>query len=225
MHMEYSRHPLDNIYPNNNLLLLEAMIPYVEPSLRLPLALIIKMQEIRFILSAFHNPRMLRACGFDRPPANTEDMLFSMLQSMGMNIPEQFKDIGKMQAMMNQMSAMTSSEAMSSISEPQSSTAPASDSNKPASTEFHNTANHFEPSNFIFTTYNTNPAESSNNAEKIPYNSTSRSNNYSGVEENNSSSHDHEDFSTSRDALMNAIRDILAENPPENEEVSTGKSM
>ncbi len=101
--MEQGRHPLDFLYPNNSLLLLETMIPYVEPSLRLPLALFIKFQEIQYILKAFHNPQTMSACGFGNAPSSMEDILLALCQSMGMDVTEQLKNAQNLQTMMSQM--------------------------------------------------------------------------------------------------------------------------
>ncbi|MBR1567409.1 MAG: hypothetical protein IJ648_00475 [Lachnospiraceae bacterium] len=84
--MEYSRHLLDNLYPDNHLLLLEAMIPYIEPSMQLPLALYIKFQEVQFILAAFRNPDRLYSCGFYPGNISNEDLLQTLSRSMGFDL-------------------------------------------------------------------------------------------------------------------------------------------
>ncbi|MBQ8983311.1 MAG: hypothetical protein IJ079_06950 [Lachnospiraceae bacterium] len=84
--MEYSRHLLDNLYPDNHLLLLEAIIPYMDPSMQLPLALYIKFQEVQFILSAFRNPDWLSSCGFYPGHAGNEDLLRTLSQAMGFDL-------------------------------------------------------------------------------------------------------------------------------------------
>lgn len=160
--MEHCRHPLDSIYPNNSLLLLEAMIPYVEPSLRLPLALLIKIQEIQFILNAFHNPQTMKACGFDNTASNTEDMLLALCQAMGFDLNEQLKNAQNIQTMMNHMQTFQASSDIPSD---------------------------FQPDNHADSYHSTNDALKNNSAQ---------------TESN-------EDFSNSRDEMINAIRDILAE--------------
>ncbi len=156
--MEHCRHPLDNIYPNNSLLLLETMIPYVDPSLRLPLALLIKFQEIQFILNAFHNPQTMKACGFDNVSSNTEDMLLALCQSMGFDFTEQLKNAQNIQTMMNHMQSFQDS----------------SDTHSDTHPDTHNSTNDFKESNSL-------------------------------------KSESNDDFSYSRDEMMDAIRDILAE--------------
>lgn len=84
--MEYSKHLLDNLYPDNHLLLLETIIPYVDPSMQLPLALYIKFQEIQFIISAFRNPGRLSSCGFYPGQVSNEDLLQTLSQSMGVDL-------------------------------------------------------------------------------------------------------------------------------------------
>ncbi len=103
---EYLQHPLDSIYPNNSLLLLEAMIPYVDSSLKLPLALLIKMQEIRILIQVFHNPSHMEMCGLNRSGGNTEEMLSALCQAMGVDIMGQMKQMQQMMNVMNSMQAM-----------------------------------------------------------------------------------------------------------------------
>ncbi len=100
------QHPLDNLYPNNSLLLLEALIPYVDTSLKFPLAMLIKMQELRYLMQAFQNPSCMEACGFNRGTENSEEMLTSLCKIMGFDFQEKLKQLQSMQNMMNTMHMM-----------------------------------------------------------------------------------------------------------------------
>ena len=66
------QHPLDKIYQNNGLLLLGAMIPYVAPSLKLPLAMLIKLQEIRILMQFLNNTSIMDADGLNRGRGNSD---------------------------------------------------------------------------------------------------------------------------------------------------------
>ena len=99
------QHPLDNIYPNNSLFLLEAMIPYLDASFQLPIALLIKVHEFRMLVEFFHNPTQMESCGFNRSQCGNEELLSMLCQTMGMNLPEQMPN---MQAMMNMANVMKS---------------------------------------------------------------------------------------------------------------------
>lgn len=106
------QHPLDNIYHNNSLLLLEAMIPYVEPSLKLPLALLIKMQEIKLLMQVLTNPSRMEACGLNRSNSNSEEMLSMLCNAMGFDFMEQMKNMQNVMNVMNTMNAMNDTGAL-----------------------------------------------------------------------------------------------------------------
>ena len=57
------RHPLNSITNNNNMSMLEALIPFVDYPMKLPLALLIKANEIRLIIHAFHSLDYLSKIG------------------------------------------------------------------------------------------------------------------------------------------------------------------
>ncbi len=77
--MEYhSRHPLDAITCNNNLSMLEALIPFVDYPLKLPLALLIKVNEILLILRAFRSMDYITRIGLHNPSKDPMDMLGSL---------------------------------------------------------------------------------------------------------------------------------------------------
>lgn len=103
------QHPLDKIYQNNSLLLLEAMIPYVDPSLKLPLAMLIKLQELRILMQVLNNPSRMDACGLNRGTGNSDELINSLCKAMGFDFMEQFN---KMQNMMNTMNVMQSMQNM-----------------------------------------------------------------------------------------------------------------
>lgn len=110
---EPQHHFLDTIYPNNSLLMLEAMIPYVDSSLKLPLALLIKIQEIQLIIQVLNNPARMEACGLNRSSNNSEELLSALCQAMGVDIMGQMKN---MQNMMNMMNAMNTANTMNTTS-------------------------------------------------------------------------------------------------------------
>lgn len=103
------QHPLDKIYPNNSLLLLEAMIPYVDQSLKLPLAMLIKLQELRILMQVLSSPSRVEACGLNRGNGNMDELLNVLCRTMGFNFTDQMNTINNMQNMMNTMNAMQNS--------------------------------------------------------------------------------------------------------------------
>lgn len=106
------QHPLDNLYPNNSLFLLEAMIPYLDPSFQLPIALLIKLQELRTLVQFFRNPSRMESFGFNRSSCGNEELMSALCQTMGINLPEQMSNMQNMQNMMNLAGSLNLSPQM-----------------------------------------------------------------------------------------------------------------
>ena len=99
-----NHHPLGAITNRGNLSMLEALIPFVEYPLKLPLALFIKFTEIRMIIGAFQsldnlsrlglhnisNSPMDMLCSLTGIPADTLNMLFSMMENSGSSLSPDF---------------------------------------------------------------------------------------------------------------------------------------
>lgn len=107
------QHPLDKLYPNNSLLLLEAMIPYVDPALKLPLAMLIKIQELQILIQVLNNPSRMEACGLNRGTGNSDELLNALCKAMGFDFMEQMNTLNNMQNMMNVMQTMQNSDLQS----------------------------------------------------------------------------------------------------------------
>lgn len=73
-----NRHPLGAITNRGSLSMLEALIPFVEYPLKLPLALFIKFTEIRMIINAFHSLEDLTRIGLHNVSNSPTDMLCSL---------------------------------------------------------------------------------------------------------------------------------------------------
>lgn len=73
-----NRHPLGAITNRGSLSMLEALIPFVEYPLKLPLALFIKFTEIRMIINAFHSLEDMTRLGLHNASNNPTDMLCSL---------------------------------------------------------------------------------------------------------------------------------------------------
>ena len=71
------RHPLNSITNNNNMSMLEALIPFVDYPMKLPLALLIKANEIRLIIHAFHSLDYLSKIGLHNSSKDPIDMISS----------------------------------------------------------------------------------------------------------------------------------------------------
>lgn len=73
-----NRHPLNAIEGYENLSMLEVLIPFVEPSLKLPLALFIKFSEIRLIIKCFHSIDNLTRLGLHNASNDPLDMICAL---------------------------------------------------------------------------------------------------------------------------------------------------
>lgn len=113
MEQDISRHPLDKLYSNPSLRLLEAIIPYVDYSMKLPLALLIKYQEVMAIINAFHNPSILTDCGLSREKSNPMDILSSLTAMEDSSTLSQIMSMISMFNMMQQ--TMEPSDIMSGM--------------------------------------------------------------------------------------------------------------
>lgn len=75
---QFPRHPLNAITNNNPMSMLEALIPFVDYPMKLPLALLIKVNEIMLILRAFQSLDYLSRIGLHNPSKDPMDMLGSL---------------------------------------------------------------------------------------------------------------------------------------------------
>lgn len=73
-----NRHPLESITAHSGLSTLELLIPFVEYPMKLPLALLIKFNEIRLIIQAFQSLENLTRLGLHTPSNRPTDMLCAL---------------------------------------------------------------------------------------------------------------------------------------------------
>ena len=77
--MDYNKqHPLSQVTASNSLSILEMLIPYVDYPFKLPLALLIKFNEIRIIINTFHDPELMKQLGLHNTNSSMTDILASM---------------------------------------------------------------------------------------------------------------------------------------------------
>lgn len=102
-------HPLDRLIADDSLFFLEAMVPFVDYSLKKPLVLFIKYRELMSILHCLDDRPYIESCGFDYHAGNTEDMISHMCNFLPGNFASSIK---QMQQMMSMMEMMNMSEKM-----------------------------------------------------------------------------------------------------------------
>lgn len=73
-----NRHPLECITNQGGLSMLEALIPFVEYPMKLPLALFIKFNEIKLIINAFRSIDNLTRLGLNAASGSPTDMLCAL---------------------------------------------------------------------------------------------------------------------------------------------------
>lgn len=105
---QFPRHPLNAITNNNPMSMLEALIPFVDYPMKLPLALLIKANEIMLILRAFQSLDYLSRIGLHNPSKDPMDMLGSLT---GMS-PEMLK---MMMSVLNNSDAAGNADLLSSL--------------------------------------------------------------------------------------------------------------
>ncbi|MDD6000322.1 MAG: hypothetical protein PUC55_11565 [Lachnospiraceae bacterium] len=105
---QFPRHPLNAITNNNPMSMLEALIPFVDYPMKLPLALLIKANEIMLIMRAFQSLDYLSRIGLHNPSKDPMDMLGSLT---GMS-PEMLK---MMMSVLNNSDAAGNADLLSSL--------------------------------------------------------------------------------------------------------------
>lgn len=74
--------PLSRLLNDDNITILEGIIPYCPPSLGRALALQMKLMEMQKIISGFNDEPYLKACGFEDQTVDIESLLRSLRQSV-----------------------------------------------------------------------------------------------------------------------------------------------
>lgn len=83
-----SFNPFDRFLQSSDRDMLNSALPYVSKEARKPLALYIKMLEIKRILTDFDREEVLSACGFEQNSADPEAMLRAMKMASGNSAPQ-----------------------------------------------------------------------------------------------------------------------------------------
>lgn len=84
---------LQQFLQDNQLSMLESIMPYIGEQLRKPLALSIKFLEIRKILTEFDDEEKLSACGFENNSPNIDSLLTTLRNNSTPEMAEQIDQI------------------------------------------------------------------------------------------------------------------------------------
>ncbi len=107
-------HPLDKLINDDRLFLLEAILPFIDSPMRMPLALYLKMTELKLIMNALNNKNYINQCDFNRNINNQDDVLNSLSQCGFPDIASQMKNLKstmEIMKVMNMMNETTSNMA------------------------------------------------------------------------------------------------------------------
>jgi hypothetical protein len=103
-------HPLDNLIGDNKLFLMEAILPYLDHNMKVPLAMYIKISELRSIMSALRDKDFVKSKGLHKDINNQEDILSSLAACGLSGFSEKMNEIKSAMTLMNSMEAFKGAE-------------------------------------------------------------------------------------------------------------------
>jgi hypothetical protein len=103
-------HPLDNLIGDNKLFLMEAILPYLDHNMKVPLAMYIKISELRTIMSALRDKDFVKSKGLHKDIHNQEDILSSLAACGLSGFSEKMNEIKSAMTLMNSMEAFKGAE-------------------------------------------------------------------------------------------------------------------
>ena len=98
-------HPLDKLINDNSLIMLEAMVPFVDFKMKRFLIIYIKYRELSLLLNSLNNEQYVNICGFNCSDCSGEDMLQKLCAIMPQDVSESIANAKKMMTMMQAMNA------------------------------------------------------------------------------------------------------------------------
>ncbi len=105
-------HPLDKLIKDDRLIMLEAMIPFVDRQLKGPLAIYVKITELKLIMSALSDRNYVDKCGLNMD-MNNQEQVMSALSGCGFpDIANQFEKMKTAMNMANMMNMMNETNDM-----------------------------------------------------------------------------------------------------------------
>lgn len=105
-------HPLDKLIKDDRLIMLEAMIPFVDRQLKGPLAIYIKITELKLIMNALSDYHYIEQCGLNMDMNNQEQVLSALAGCGFPDIVGQFEQVKSAMNMANMMNMMNESKDM-----------------------------------------------------------------------------------------------------------------
>lgn len=93
--------PIDAIASGNNLQIMKALIPYINPASQMPLAFLIKFLEIQNLRTFFQETGPLTAQGFSDSPASPMEIFSEIIPYFPTAVKEQLSQGMQMMEMLN----------------------------------------------------------------------------------------------------------------------------
>jgi hypothetical protein len=95
-------HPLDKLIDDDSLIMLEAMVPFIDYRFKKLLVIYIKYREFTLIMNNLNDIGYADRCGFNKKTATADDMMEVILSTMS---PETAANISNAKKMMTMMQA------------------------------------------------------------------------------------------------------------------------
>jgi hypothetical protein len=95
-------HPLDKLIDDDSLIMLEAMVPFIDYRFKKLLVIYIKYREFTLIMNNLNDIGYADRCGFNKKAATADDMMEVILSTMS---PETAANISNAKKMMTMMQA------------------------------------------------------------------------------------------------------------------------
>lgn len=108
-------HPLDILINDNSLIMLEAMVPFVDYRLKKLLVIYIKYREFTLIMNNLNDIKFIDGCGFNKSADSTEDMVDVLLSTLSPDAAANISSARKMLSMMQAMEGLNNSPDLSSL--------------------------------------------------------------------------------------------------------------
>lgn len=103
--------PLSRICYQDSTFMLEALLPFVPVNLKLPLAMLIKFNEFKRMLSVFHNAELLSKYGLTEQEFTMQGLAKQLAGCPNPKLSESIGQMGQMMQMMQMMQAMQNMES------------------------------------------------------------------------------------------------------------------
>lgn len=115
MEQKYHGSPLSRICYQDSTYMLETLLPFVPPNMKLPLAIMIKWSEFQRILKVFQNPALLHEYGLFESEFSMEKYACQLADCPNKKLADSISQMERMMQMMQMMQVMNDMKDMPDI--------------------------------------------------------------------------------------------------------------